>query len=124
MKYLITGNLKILAPSIGRFLLGKNHQVVFSGYDDQEKYIPLKDFQFVPIDRKADLQRQFFDAHSFDCVIYILAQEGMELSSSGGMLRLETIDLENVLSLSERSGVNRVILISSIHIYGDGAVVP
>jgi len=119
VKFLITGNLKILAPSLGRVLIEKNHQVVFSGFSYQEKYIPGDDFQFVPFEKEAEIQLQFFDAYSFDSLIYITAQEGWEFSPANKWSPQGTVDLEKVLSLSLQTGIKRIILISSVLVYGD-----
>jgi nucleoside-diphosphate-sugar epimerase len=121
VKFLISGNLKILAPSLSRYLLEKNHQVVLSGYPYQERNIPLNDARFIPFEREGELQLQFFDAHGFDCVIYIAAQEGMEFLPVDRYSPQDTIDLEKVLSHSQQTGVKQIIYISSVHIYGDAA---
>lgn len=119
MKFLLTGNLSVLARSVGKYLGIKNHQVFFTGLPDQSDFAPAKNFKTFPQD--LDSQKRFFDAHSFDCVVYIATQEGIEFIQPEKWSPPESVNLEQVLSSSHKTGMKRVIYISSVYIYGDSS---
>jgi nucleoside-diphosphate-sugar epimerase len=118
MKFLITGNLSILANPIYEFLSGRKHHVVISGFPEQINMV-LEKNNFQPFPGDAASQSRFFDAHSFDVVIYIATREDLPFSPPGAFSPLERVGLEHVLTAADKAGVARFIYISSLEIYGD-----
>lgn len=119
MDIFISGDLTTFAPSLAIELLEDGHLVVTSCDFEIEKRIENRNFTVYQMTGEDALFGEIFRSHTFDLVVHITAQrnDALDKKSDGEITR--EINLEQILSLSVETNVEKFVLITSLDIYGN-----
>jgi len=115
----ISGDLTTCTQSLAEALLADGHRVVASCKHGILEEISDKRFTLYQMVITDPLYLEIFTAHSFDAIIHILPDTGTVLSDDKDSDRaLNSAQLEIALHQAKRTGVEKLILLSSIDVYG------
>jgi nucleoside-diphosphate-sugar epimerase len=129
--YLLTGAAGFIASTVAKQLVAAGHSVVGvdnlnDAYDVRLKHFRLSEIAplitFVEGDIcDRDAMARLFAAHRFDAVINLAARAGVRQSVDNPWIYVETnvTGTLNLLDLSRRHGVQKLVLASTSSLYGD-----
>lgn len=128
---LVTGAAGFIASSLVRSLLDRGHTVIgvdnlLTGTTANLIACANPNFTFIKADANStkDLT-EIFCCHSFDFVFHYAAVVGVQRTLENPLLVLNDISgINNILSLSKNTGVERVFFSSSSEVYGEPVEMP
>ena len=121
MKILITGGFGFIGSNLIKGLLQENHDITIIDNLSSGKEIINKDIVFYKLDVQDKKIEQIFKDTMFDIVIHLafIGYSGSTFSNNGKDLYENNIGLINILYLSEKYNVKRIIILSSFKVYGE-----
>jgi len=129
--FLVTGGAGFIGSHLCRALIGKGHNVVcFDNLSTglKENIADLKkkkNFVFEKGDaNKRDIEH-IFERHKFDYVFHHAAVVGVKRTEENPLSVLNDINgIKNILELSRKNNVKKVVFASSSEVYGQPAEIP
>ena len=130
-KILVTGAAGFIASSLVRSLLDRGHTVIgvdnlLTGTIQNVSSLAHPNYKFIKADVNAtkDLT-EIFCSHSFNFVFHYAAVVGVQRTLEYPLLVLNDIQgINNILSLSKNTGVERIFFSSSSEVYGEPVEMP